>query len=125
MRFADHNHAVDAFPKEDELSFFMDLGSIFSGAENSADEIEKVLSWLIHNCQHRWQWIVNESVIYRADDNGKTTLPDGSRVSVSDMRRRLWINFDSRDDAMLSRITLVDLRNARYANCGILSSSIS
>jgi len=114
------------FPKDPEVTFFMDMGSLFQLAyEDDITPIFRILEWLEANCRQGWRWTIDEKTEFVPDPTGKSILPNGKRASVSDVRRQLWINFDSRDDAMLSRITLVDLRNMRHANCGILSSGVS
>ncbi len=115
-RFVDD---FEAWPPD--LSFYVEIGSIFDigGRVGSFPDLDDaILDQVAKICKHDWQWSWDEYSTFAPDTNGRSTMPDGTRVSVDDVRRRLWIHFDSKDDAMLSRITVVDLRNARHADSG-------
>jgi hypothetical protein len=54
----------------------------------------------------------------------KTVAPETDKLvsAVTDQRKFIMFNFASRDDAMLVRMTIVDLRSVRHDDSGGLPS---
>ena len=72
------------------------------------DQLERVmfvLDELTRVCKGRWRWNLIDEPTFR---QGKAI----------DVVKRLYVSFDLSGDAMLSRMTLQDLKGARYAYSG-------
>lgn len=99
--------------------YFVDLGSVLTmDVDGTIDIARRNLEEINRLARGLWFWAFMERPIYEAAAGGKSTLPNGTNANAVDYRRELWINFASANDAMLSRITLVDLKGARYADSG-------
>lgn len=99
--------------------FFVDLGSVLTmDLDDTITKARHNLENISRIARSHWHWAFAERPIYEPAANGKSTLPNGQNANTLDYRRELWINFASGDDAMLSRITLMDLKGARHADSG-------
>lgn len=83
--------------------------------------IRQKINTVMATCQHKWHWTVDEFAVFVADDSGMSTMPDGTKARVSDLRRQLWINFASPDDAMLCRLAIDELRSGKHVERGRMS----
>lgn len=117
-----HYQKLDQFYKGDLLAFYMDVGSMFSLIDGEdATVVREVLHTVETTCKQGWHWTLDEFTTFTPDPEGKSTMPDGTKVKVADLRRHLWINFDSADDAMLCRLAIGELRSGKYVERGRLS----
>lgn len=118
-----HYQKIDQFYKGDLLAFYMDIGSMFTLVDDESDAaaIRETLHKVASTCEHGWHWTLDEFTTFTPDPEGKSTMPDGTKVKVSDLRRHLWFNFDSADDAMLCRLAIGELRSGKHVERGRLS----
>lgn len=86
--------------------FFRDFGSTIQFLGQEADNFEQNIKEFLESirdiCSYDWYWNVQDVVI----------LEEGL---VIDNRKYVWISFDSKEDAVLCRMTHTDLRNQKYA----------
>lgn len=118
------HQGMDLFDKDHPLSFYLDVGSIFSleyDVDDHGELIRQKLNTVMATCQHNWHWTVDEFTVFVADADGLNIMPDGNKARVSDLRRQLWINFASPDDAMLCRLAIDELRSGKHVERGRMS----
>ena len=87
-------------------TYWFVLGSTFDEnvIDESSPELITVLSWLQANATGNWYWCRDSANAW--DDEG----------NILDLLDILWIKFDLKSDAMLSRLTWLDLRGkSQYA----------
>lgn len=93
--------------------YFMDLGStmVFGGfGSDPSVKVPDILRSVETMAKDNWHWFTEDAAIVEAG-------------VIQDNRKFLWISFDSKDDAMLSKMTLLGLRNQKYADHRRLSGS--
>lgn len=125
-----HVHA-DAFPTEG-LNYELDLGSLLTFNITADDapvmvRAREVLERIAAIAQHDWCWACRDVTVY--DEVNLSQIRSGiapekdHKISAPvDHRKVIAFNFASRDDAMLVRMTIADLRSAKYDDGGGLSS---
>lgn len=118
-----HHQRVDLLDKDHPLSFYLDVGSMFSLVDEDVygKFILNTLNTVMARCKGNWYWTIDEFAVYVADAEGRSRMPDGTKARVSDLRRQLWINFASPDDAMLCRLAIDELRSGKHVERGRMS----
>lgn len=124
MPFADRWSYPDKMPIAG-LRYELDLGSVLGFTESQqlalADKCREVLNEVGRICQGEWHWhtserTINDLVKASQFSNKMSTGDPNELFSVPvDQRKFLYINFASRDDAMLVRMTL-DLEKVQDVN---------
>jgi hypothetical protein len=108
---------LDAALFPHEHIYFFDTGSVLrfgtSEYDEQIDAIVQCLAQLDELCRADWHWYVKLENIF---------VPNDPWHKITDRRRYLWINFASADDAMLCRLSILELRKIADANCGGLPS---
>jgi hypothetical protein len=118
-------------PNQDWTRLELDMGSVMGfnrhWEADMADRIRSTLNDVGNICKDDWVWHSDERTI---KDQIKTSQVIGSEgvpnadslIDVPvDQRKFLIFNFASRDDAMLVRMTIEDLKVVRNDNSGDLS----
>lgn len=115
-------YAPKDFPKEG-LTYELDLGSVLTvlaGSENVRTSLgNEALIEVARICKHDWCWTIAEKTINTevpmSQLTSKKIPPEEDKLVLAptDQRKFLYINFDSKDDAMLVRMTILDLRSIR------------
>jgi hypothetical protein len=101
------------------LRYEIDLGSnlIFSSDEEGLEMSQRMVDLLDdveRMCEAEWHWSTLDTVVLDDVTTGSGCV---LRTAV-DQRKFLTINFASKADAMLVRMTILDLRSVRNADCG-------
>ena len=105
-----------------------DAGSVLGFTElwqaDMATRIREVLEEVGRICKGEWLWLVDERPFYDAMKMSQLTTrkiaPEDDKMVMapSDQRKIVKFNFASRDDAMLVRMTIVDMRSVKNADSG-------
>ena len=107
ISFVENWKAPEIFDSEIVLKgdwYFLDLGSTIAfGGDDPLIKVREVLYSIKAIAKQNWHWFTEDA----------TVVEDGV---ILDNRKYLWISFDSADDAMLSKMTLLGLRNQKYAH---------
>lgn len=114
------------------LLYRADLGSVFAFGEAKqlelADKCRTILEEVNRISRGVWEWYSAEETIYRqcyASElvgGGQRKPGDNQLVKGPvDQHKFLYINFASKDDAMLVRISVMDLEKVRNADSGGVS----
>lgn len=108
------------------LRFELDLGSVLNVNDFMTAKSDEVLDLVANTCKGDWWWSTEERPIIEdvlwSQATSKTVKPEDDYVLPMpvDQRRFLILYFDSRDDAMLVRLTVPDLKALRDENSGEL-----
>jgi hypothetical protein len=106
---------IKLFPHDH--TYYFDTGTVMQFGTSNYDAqmviILNTLEQLDRLCKADWHWYVKLENIFEPNDVWR---------KIVDRRRYLWINFASADDAMLCRLSILELRKIADANCGRLSS---
>lgn len=128
LPYSDHHK----FPEErtgEALEFQIDMGSVMGLMIDDAamhDRFSHILNEVGRICRDSWSWYSSDETIMSMVP--LSSLGTGSRFkdddtlmeAPTDLRRMLYINFASRDDAMLVRMTVEDMRSVKNADSGVL-----
>ena len=106
----------------------LDVGSVLGFADlwekTIVERMTVALTDVGRICKDQWQWwtaerTINEQVKF-SQLTSRKILPEDDKLVMAptDHRRFLTFNFASRDDAMLVRMTIVDLRSVKNADGG-------
>ena len=118
--------------KDDWVTLELDLGSVLGFTQHWQDSMAERIAAAIKEvnriCRNDWLWHISERNIYDqvmfSQLTSKTVAPETDKLvtAVTDQRKFIMFNFASRDDAMLVRMTIVDLRSVRHDDSGGLPS---
>ena len=130
MPFADRCTPSNKFNPQ-WVTLEMDVGSVLGFAQTWEQDIRDCISVTLEEvgriCKDEWSWWTEERTIHElvkmSQMTSRTIAPEDDKLvtAPTDQRRFLTFNFASRDDAMLVRMTIVDLRSVRSADSGGLS----
>lgn len=116
-------------------SLELDLGSLLGLTSQDtqqamSDHVESVLNEVGRICKDKWNWNTSDrtitSQVYSSElaSGGHGDTQDDHLIDMpSDHRKFLTLNFASKDDAMLVRISVLDLRSISDADSGTLPSA--
>ena len=116
------DHTLPLFSKDlgSVLGFGIEIDHLVGTMDAILDEVARI-------AKHEWHWSIEDNTVY-ADmpasaiaGSGLAKIDDDSIINVPvDHRKSLFLNFASRDDAMLVRMTIEDLRSVKDADGGDL-----
>lgn len=94
-------------PAAHRHQFYFDIGTLFMDPDsfaNRTSEAARMVMWFREHLQGNWAWSAPE---------WNRIGPDGRML---DVRKVLWISFDLSDDAVLARMTWLDLKGMKDAD---------
>ena len=111
----------------------LDVGSVLGvmghlQEDPTSDRVRLALGDVGRICKGAWYWHTGDRTIttpvYTSQLTGGSESKDGADKlidSPSDIRKYLTLNFASRDDAMLVRMSIADLRSVKNVDGGDMS----
>ena len=124
-----HLHKFPEELTEDHLRFQVSLGSVFGLAIDDKAMHERcsdILEEVGRICREPWSWYSADetitSMVPMSSLGSGTNIRDNHNLveAATDLHKILYINFASRDDAMLVRMTIEDMRSVKCADSGAL-----
>lgn len=112
-----------ALPKltRNQMTYEIDMGSLMLASSVGEADMDASITALLEDigriCRGDWTWSMGDRTVYSevwfSQAVSKKVSPEEDRLVTmpSDLRKILYINFASKDDAMLSRMTVLDLRS--------------